>query len=196
MLFRSLFQEPAFFRQIQAHATCDNFIDCFDGGDDRYRFQAKREPVINGRRLFHPLRFADQHREWQAVGDTLAVAGEIWQDTPQFLCAADRYAEAGNDFIENQESALFMNGIARGRHRRLIGDGPDHWIDDEAGDLVRMGPSGRPGSVFVRPSRFGPEGIRGRRPGVLLQRRRVVSGDTDLWARVISLDSERAGMAA
>ena len=86
----------------------------------------------------HVLPLSHQRRDSEAVGHRLPKAGEVGLDPVGLLAAAARPAEAGDHFVEHEESALGVGEIPQRTEKatiRLLDSGR---FENDGGDAPRM----------------------------------------------------------
>ena len=116
-----------------------------DAGGHGERIAAERAGLVDGperRELIHDVGAAAEGADGQAAADDLAEGGEVGADAVEFLRSAEGHAEAGHDFVEDEQRAVLRGERAQGfevagRGRdaaRVADDG----LDDDGGDLLRM----------------------------------------------------------
>ena len=66
-----------------------------------------------GREHVHDVGATTEGADGQAAADDFAERGEVRRDSVQFLHAAFGDAEAGHDFVEDEQRAVFCGDIAQ-----------------------------------------------------------------------------------
>ena len=115
---------PPVVPEAVGHLLALDLVDGRDRGSERQRLAAERAGIEDVLHQPHDIRSADDCGNWHAISHGFAEAREIRRDAVTRLRTADRPAEAGDDFVEDQQRAMAVDEllkplqIARRRLRR------------------------------------------------------------------------------
>src|SRR6266481_4335595 len=90
------------------------------------------EDVIGRFHLPHDLSLANQGRQWHPISHRLAEGSQIGSDTVILLCTAHRPAEAGNDFIEDQNDTMEVASFSEPLQELWT----NVWFYDDSRDMI------------------------------------------------------------
>ena len=109
------------------------------------RVTGKRARLVNRagwRQGFHHVLTTTECADRHAAADDFAEAGQVRHDVVVRLCPRQRHAEAGHDFIDDQQRAeLVAQGAQARQEVRLRWDTvhvAGNRLNDDAGDLLRI----------------------------------------------------------
>ena len=140
----------AFELRIDLALVLDQVSDGGDSGGHCQRIAAERSGLVDRaqrREHVHHVGASAEGSAGQAAAEDLAQRSQVGSDAVELLRAAQREPEAGHHLVEDQQRAVLGRDAAaalrriawRGRNRPRVAD---HRLDDDAGDLRRMGGEG------------------------------------------------------
>ena len=114
-------------------------------GGHGQRVAGKGTGLIDGAarsHVFHVLALAAEGAHGQAAADDLAEGGQVGIDAEAGLGAAEGGAEAGDDFVEDEQGAVLAGDLAQAFEEAGLGQDEahvgGHGFDDDGGDAFAM----------------------------------------------------------